>query len=391
MKSKSWQVVFLFLMIEILLLGKSSSSPTNIWQGFDHSWSRKLADIWQTPHRLGSVANYILTNNNQSYTNITMTPGVNGDYAHPTTYYAQLPSNAASSGLYYQEGEVLWQFTDRAAYSNLTKGVASNNSFVTQISASFPLSFSVLGADAFLRGWRIDMHCNPEQQPPGQICNSNGIWPTKLLIDIKDCQFNVGTGTLTCTLEFALNRAWTPLFGGGKSFNYVMDFDFYAYYGVLGSKTFNSTQSPPLVDLADIHDPPIRSSSTLSGVANNYAAAVLTFSGFGFDLEETDDFHETGRYLERLMFNVHNTTYNPASGTMEFQYQLGFYSPITTLPSLVSYYRRFALLQFQLSQSPIESQATGSICIPDHTTLFSCTFHELPARTNDLISIPQLS
>ena len=102
--------VFLFCWFAICL-----SNPSGVlWQGFEHHWERRALGLVATPHRMGSFANYITNSDFSSSTssvnfycaqlilvvlmfsfssfqvNQTFTPGVNGDYSYPKTYFSVL-------------------------------------------------------------------------------------------------------------------------------------------------------------------------------------------------------------------------------------------------------------------------------------------------------------
>src|SRR3989338_8348837 len=73
----------LWIVVALVLLTGSCCQGFVVWQGFQHSWQRHVLDLFATPHRLGSVANYVETaagsgGSNETVANITMTPGVNG-------------------------------------------------------------------------------------------------------------------------------------------------------------------------------------------------------------------------------------------------------------------------------------------------------------------------
>lgn len=377
--------VVLCLLVAVLCAGPARCLYT--WQGFDHGWERRVLDLVETPHRLGPVANYLLFN--EAAVNMTMTPGVSGDYAHPLTYYSQ--SNASS--LVYQNFNYTWAFVDNATYSSTDKRFSSTNNRSTTIGISVP---GAIVADATLAGWRLDMYCDPAKQPAGQTCNSDGVWPTRLLVDISACQFDTLSAVLTCKLDLALNRGWTPLLGGGRSFNYVMDFRFWAYVLVVGSSSAASsssiltTRTPLVVDHNDIHEQPVEGLGKIVGTPG-YPAGFVGLTGFGFEVTETDAFHELGRYLERLVFALPSYQYSPVDGSALYNYTVGFHAPITTLPSLANYWHRALLVQYQDVQQPQQAVASGNICINDKTTYFSCELHRLPAQTTTVVRLPLLA
>lgn len=377
----------LFSLICFLLLITPFSHGFDVWQGFQHKWERRVLDIAATPHRLGSTANYIATvsstsGTNQTVANITMTPGVNGDYAHPSTFYTSF-ATSPSSGVFYSEGEYLWSFVGNASYDPSQRATFSTNSVSALAQLQFPIS-GIPSAEMFLRGWRVDMSCDPSLQPQGHECNSNGVWPSELSVDLANC--TVSSSQVSCVLDLAFSRYWTPLLGGGKPFNYVMSFDFYVYYAAVTAKTFSATRSYH-VSRSDLHSrPAIETAQFIQGTPG-YQNGIVAVTGFSFSFLETDNFHELGRYIEDMSFFVSDPSYDAASGLVAFNATVGIHAPITTMPSLIDYYLASSLLQFQTSlPNPTSSIATGSICVPDAATYFTCAFHHLTARTN--VEIP---
>ena len=381
----------LWIVVALVLLTGSCCQGFVVWQGVQHSWQRHVLDLFATPHRLGSVANYVETvagsgGSNETVANITMTPGVNGDFAHPSTFFVSFPATPAQ-GIYYAETSVKWSFLGNASYDPEQKAVFSSDAYSVPVSLSFPSS-SLATPEVFLRGWRLDMRCDPSLQPSGRECNSDGVWPSRVSASAHSCTTSSGPSSLSvsCTLDLALDRYWTPILGGGKPFNYVMSFDFYAYLAAATAKSFSSTRAS-LALRADTHSRPRPLPASLAG-RPGFPDGVLAVTGFSFQYLETDGMHELGRYIEDLMFYVSNATYANATGTVSYDYTVGIHAPISTMPSLVDYTLATSLLQFSSPlPSPSPSSASGSLCIPDPATHFSCTFHALPARTNVVVPL----
>ena len=116
--------------------------------------------------------------------------GVDGDYAHPQVLYTSLDGNKL-----VHHRVASWRAHDRV-----------NSDDTASIHLEQPLNNTVSGAiGVVLSGIRIDMRCVDSQQPAGRTCNSNGIWPSALFVDV-----------LGPKVVFNLTRTWTPLHGGGK-------------------------------------------------------------------------------------------------------------------------------------------------------------------------------
>lgn len=91
----SVRCVFFILLVNVYCVHCQNLQNTTVWQGFEHRWERRALKVVETPHRMGSFANYILNeefnSTSQSFqANQTFTPGVNGDYSYPKTYFSLL-------------------------------------------------------------------------------------------------------------------------------------------------------------------------------------------------------------------------------------------------------------------------------------------------------------
>ena len=65
-----------------------------------------------------------------------------------------------------------------------------------------------------LNGWRIDMACHSSEQPEGDICNSNGVWPYNLELSLS-CSVN--QNIYACDIQFELARSCDPSCAYGKN------------------------------------------------------------------------------------------------------------------------------------------------------------------------------
>ena len=190
-----------------------------IWQGFQHKWQRSIFGFL-TPHRVGSIENRI-KNHSFNYNSTSadflfkFTPGVNGDYAYPSTNFSIVfPKRKNYSNKVFLTSKISFNLIDEAS---------RNSSFPhaeTLYSENFEIPLkNYTSAEVIMNGFNIDMKCTDDS------CNSNGIWPSKLTIDISNCKYDRGNLTRNCELIFELNRGWTPAKGGGKAFNYKMSYN----------------------------------------------------------------------------------------------------------------------------------------------------------------------
>ena len=86
---------------------------------------------------------------------------------------------------------------------NLIDEASRNSSFPhaeTLYSENFEIPLkNYTSAEVIMNGFNIDMKCTDDS------CNSNGIWPSKLTIDISNCKYDRGNLTRNCELIFELN------------------------------------------------------------------------------------------------------------------------------------------------------------------------------------------
>lgn len=68
------------------------------------------------------------------------------------------------------------------------------------------------GCEPLINGFDIQMKCI------GSECNSNGIWPFRFNIELKQLSHK---NPEVCSFEaiITIHRGWTPSKGGGKSLN----------------------------------------------------------------------------------------------------------------------------------------------------------------------------
>jgi hypothetical protein len=367
-----------------------------IWKGFSHEWQRSLLGF-ETPHRLGSFCNGILDVNATSFgghsavtgiVNTTFTPGVNGDYAYPTTYLSGWGRYNGFDKILGGKTQVEYSFTD---HSTQTAVPTANTSLRTTAIIDMSNFATAEAALVSISGLRIDMHCNPELQPPHDICNSNGIWPSRLWVEIEQCDAgsdSAGMPILNCTISMDLFRSWTPTHGGGKPFNYAMTFNISVYLSIVGGlqSNFAATIGDPVMTDSEIHQGVSAGGSSINGQVG-YPNATTTIQGFGFQLKYTKGHPNLGRYLEHLVFHVSDAGYSPQTGVMNYKFQTGYVSPSTVDKADVEYFIKPGLLQFvdeALAMTP-EQSVNGTICVSGPT--FKCASKHLQNDHNDAVPV----
>merc|ERR1711862_726932 len=127
--------------------------------------------------------------------------------------------------------------------------------------------------------------------------------------------------------------------------------------------------------------------------SNGYNTGTIALQGFGFNLDPLTDKSifegKPGRYMESLTFKTKDVLYSEYTGELAFDWEMGYYTTLTTFPSDGTYYMNLLLLQFQNSTSvsqSTQSPAGGAVCISDK--FFKCEFNidgvKLRQTTNDV-------
>lgn len=397
--------LFLFFAIAVALVcclayvdcqssnATQTSEEALVWQGFDHDWQRRLLHVFETPHRLGSFANYIENEEFSSNTvyaesNVTFTPGVNGDYAYPATFFSVVDSRYAEEPLQFGRGVAQASFADQA--SNQTGVLEATTHRSIPITLEPPAGYSAGEGAVVLRGFRLDMHCNPDLQPSGDVCNSDGIWASFLEVNVTGCG-QTPSGSLQCNAVFNMIRGCNPGCNSPiapKPFNYVMSYDLFIYY----TYVFGAHASVDHVQASQNTDLGVVTKNVTTVGMGGFSQGTVAITGFAYDLQQFDDIENLGRYLERLAYNVQDVTYDAEEGSASYLATLGYYTPLTTAPAHGHYLLDTTLLQFGggvTAVQPSASPVNGTVCISDE--LFHCEFNidgvKLEETTNDVVTI----
>lgn len=320
---------------------------THIWQGFHHEWERR--DVgFETPHRLGSVRNWIV----DDVASLEFTTGVNGDFAFPETRFA-------SAQVEVEQGQVTFVLEDELDKTNNTARVRH-----TQVAPD---------GDLLLQGFAVEMKC----VEPG-VCNSNAVWPTKFAMSL------CGNGQSPCELQFELARGYTPTHGGGKPLNTRMQYNVTMQW-LRVAKTGQAV-SGHLSRNSSIHDKTTGSWSKIEA-----GPGILGFRGFGFQMEESHKHNDLGRYMEGLDFSVFNWSYQEQ--LHQFQWSAGVWAPqISTYQSSLQSW--LDLIVLPVSAPITYNQAlNGTVCVDDKAfpKTFKCSKKGLRASLESEVPVPALS
>ena len=336
-----------------------------LWQGFDARWLRREVGF-ETPHRLGSIANYLINNQSGWYSNISLTPGVTGDYSHPETFYTELPN-----GFTVGEEVVEIEWTDKL-----------NNNTNPSAQSIKTKQFTIpKEATALLKGIRLDMHCDPDLQPVDRPCNSEGDWLSYFNIS-ESCQ----TPT-SCTVIVSITRGWTPSHGGGKPINSVMTYKAHIPIMTLIGLNHTTHSEEPFVKSALTTTNRIHEETTSVSVPSD-SSAVVGLREVCYQLFETNGQKDLGRYLERFVFHVGPFTREWPSTTMKVNYELGITAAeTTTYPSKFTATMIPAVVTWKThNMYPIvQKKVKGTVC--QSGIGFSCRDHFLKESDNDVVSL----
>ena len=135
-----------------------------VWQGFDFAWLRREVGF-QTPHRFGTFSSRF---DNLSFTSsahataeyhAAFTPGVNGDFSHPKTFFRVIGSPQRSVSL----------LSKSIVFSTVDLLNKTTNTAIVQKQQPFSFRPVANQAAGLINGLKISMKCITG---PGKICNS---------------------------------------------------------------------------------------------------------------------------------------------------------------------------------------------------------------------------
>eukprot|EP01094_Clydonella_sp_ATCC50884_P022127 TRINITY_DN5036_c0_g1_i1.p1 TRINITY_DN5036_c0_g1~~TRINITY_DN5036_c0_g1_i1.p1 ORF type:complete len:407 (-),score=113.41 TRINITY_DN5036_c0_g1_i1:133-1353(-) len=396
------RVLAALLLVCFACVCTHAQSPTDlnsafVWQGFRHAWERTTLSF-KTPHRLGSFANYIhdetfSDGSAKAHSTVTYTPGVNGDFAFPATYYGLVSSSGAVEA---SRSDVTFSLRDNATDSSgQENNPTASLDHVVQWSVPAmegvePGSFGVL-----LRGFKIGMHCDPAAQPVGGECNSNGVWPSLLRIALEECELS--GDSIACNVRFQLNRGNIPFhYRLSKPFNYVMDYNVTIGITVLQSSslsTFSVSYAPDISVGEERAFPasPVSGTAFLQGGGNGYfTSAISGIRGLSLELNKTLDVESLGRYLESFESNLEDLYYDPVAGKQQVAYSIGISTTVTVVPLTYSAAISPVLLQFsEATAARSTSISNGTICFSDQAFpfTFQCRLKGMKPSTTDEVSL----
>jgi hypothetical protein len=222
-----------------------------------------------------------------------------------------------------------------------------------------------------LRGFALSCRCDPAKQPPELPCNSHGMWPYRLSVQLGRARRDGSRLEVPAVVDVA--RGWTPMKGGvpgieEKPLNRRLDLavDIHLSALVAPPEMLAVTEAAPVDQEGRARDDAAHlTRQRVTGVPG-FARAVVGMTGFGFELVPPTDkprHRHRGRYLGALRFRVGRGAYQPATGAAEIEHESRLWVPRTVVASDVRYRSQAVLLQ--LAGDAVVSrgiEARGSVC-----------------------------
>lgn len=365
-----------------------------VWQGFRHQWLREVTNGLRTPHRLGSFASTLSPMSSSGNVTATteFTPGVNGDYSHPEVFYSEYTSNSITT----TTKDVLVTFTDNSKIDQTTNLPEAQTTKRSQVNFTLPTGIHTY--TAFLRGWNVQMLCDPAKQPAGEECNSNGVWPYDLSLSVGNC--TSGGSNVACWVNITLNRGIAPIETTDnpfrKPFNYVMDFNFtvsvtFAHPSSATGQFSSTLPQTFILSSGRVYPGDDMKDTGHIFVNPGYGAGTVAVTGFSYKLNPVEGVPAKGRYLEWIDAHVADLGILNR-GFHSFNYTLAWGTTKSTWPIDVTASISVVLLQFPNGDGSVKpsTSASGTICMSDQAFPFTfrCRLKGLKPTTTDTFTIP---
>lgn len=343
-----------------------------LWQGFDHEWLRYIVapNDGRIPHRVSSLANYLSYGvaDGKPLMTFAQDTGVDGNYMHPSGRAVSL------SGSAYAQGVVRMSWQDRLVDQDEVPQARSQLLYDIQLPASFQ------GGQLALQGLDLDLECVDTDQPDGEACNSDGMWPYLLALQLGDCTLR--QQAYICPLKVNIYRGWTPNQGGvpglgetkplNQQLRYQLSVHVAAFDAADESLLFSPVQTvQQSADLLAYDIPPNR--LRLAGQPG-IAQGIPLLRGFGFMLTRPDsvgaqwagfnpDVRQRGRYLARMQFELNDLEYQPEKGELALTSEMHVWAPETVVDSRVHTFMDVQLLQSRQGSDGQSYSAEGRLCL----------------------------
>jgi hypothetical protein len=382
-----WSSPPIWLLFAVILIDSCAtclpSSSSAAWLGLEHRWLRhEVRIVPVNAHRVSLLANLITpaaaASSAASGAFVAFAPGVDGDFSHPSITFAPLPTNVSFV-------DVLLAWSDNSTVDDHGFPAASSCS-----EAHVP---SVWPASA-LQGFTFSSHCDPAKQPPGRVCNSNGIWPTQLSVALLSGGSQV---------QMCIDRAWSP--DGvydpfGKPYDWRMDYNVTVRVALIESGPVTASGLP--VRLSANSTLWHGAAATAGYIAMNGTwdpAAVFVWpviTGFGFELVLNGsvavvDKLPHGRYLGGITARVTSAVADASGAGVFVNATVGPWSPPDNWPigtrGWIDVTAVSTSVIGDLAPPLVVATGEGTVCVSGDPGLgplaFDCAKEGLPDRDTD--------
>ena len=230
-----------------------------------------------------------------------------------------------------------------------------------------------------MQGFSVEMKCIETG-----VCNSNASWVYRFELNIT----SFDTESSIAELLFTLGRAWAPSDGSGKPFNEFMDFNVTLYYVYVASPSTPAGESVDSFCVAATIFNPIGEQTRVINGDFSSGHTLLGVSGFSWELFQTNNILQLGRYFEAVYFTIDGIVSQSAS---EVSYNVTIDilapNPTTYAANLVHCLDVQAItLPADVAVSGINT-ASANICVNSDSVTFKCLDVGMHEQETDSVPI----
>lgn len=345
-----------------------------VWQGFEHSWNRRVFGSFVVPHRVSSFATHLDDIEHvedaegvrsSGVVRFAQNTGVDGDWMEPRGFATQV----VARGIGVLRDARTYRFVDQVSADRSPRAFRRFHDMIVVDGATDDAD-----AVALLEGMKIRSACMDGEE----ACNSDGLWPYRFLIELGPC--SRVSGVLACPVVAEIGRAWTPNHGGlklieEKALSQRMSIEITVPFVVLSGTgdalsverhVFENALGSNHAQITEAQQIPV----PLAG-AGRFPSATVGLTGLGFEFFPTGrrrDLAHRGRYVGGWGLEVGADAYDPESGLLTLSHAGGIYLPHTVRRTGVSLEVGMALLQFgdPDSRTTRLPDVEGNICSNSH-------------------------
>ncbi|MDO8331138.1 MAG: hypothetical protein Q7T36_11775 [Fluviicoccus sp.] len=356
----------------------AAASHFPIWQGFDHTWKREILGV-PINHRVSLLRSFIESDGYSSIARMGQKTGVDGNFMKPALFYSTIRGSSGISR-WTTMAQIKWTDTiDQSANPAAQSRMRVKVDLPPDLSID-PSRTLVVG----LQGIDVATKCEPNKQPPGQPCNSDGAWPINFRISIAECDargFQQNNRGPSCFLNVDYDRAWTPGKGGielgdsgigvTKPLNHRLDYDIKVNLAVYSGASWSISATGEQLNTTRrrLYDAIPGQLFPIADVIGDAGKSATVITGLSFKLQNLPkvsnwwdlvvyDTEHVGRYITSLAFHAGNP-----SGGNQLISRAGIWSPPNVVNSNVDASLTTRVVTFKNALSVTPGVARGSLCI----------------------------